>query len=115
RSYDDPALKGIGEPTPSQTAWATLGLIAAGRTRGAAVRRGIDYLLRIQLPDGSWDEAPFTGTGFPRVFYLRYHFYRVYFPMLALARFQAAMERDIGQTTPALASRIPAQPLSRDC
>jgi squalene-hopene/tetraprenyl-beta-curcumene cyclase len=111
QSYDDPALKGTGEPTPSQTAWATLGLVAAGRARGAAVRRGIDYLLQVQQPDGSWDEATFTGTGFPRVFYLRYHYYRVYFPLMAIARYKAAIERERSQTSPALASRIPAQPL----
>ena len=114
RSYDDPALKGIGEPTPSQTAWATLGLIAAGRARTNAVRLGIDYLLRAQLPDGSWDEAPFTGTGFPRVFYLRYHFYRIYFPIMAIARYRAAIERELGLSTPALAFRIPAQPVPLD-
>ncbi|HZW33578.1 MAG TPA: squalene--hopene cyclase [Isosphaeraceae bacterium] len=111
RSYDDPALKGIGEPTPSQTAWATLGLIAAGRARTHAVRLGIDYLLRAQLPDGSWDEAPFTGTGFPRVFYLRYHYYRISFPIMALARYRAALEREPGLSTPAMAFRIPAQPV----
>jgi squalene-hopene/tetraprenyl-beta-curcumene cyclase len=114
RSYDDPALKGIGEPTPSQSAWAALGLIAAGRAGGAAVRRGIDYLLQAQAPDGSWHEAPFTGTGFPRVFYLRYHFYRVYFPMMALARYRAAIDREVRRPGAALAFRIPAQPLSLD-
>ena len=114
QSYDDPSLKGTGEPTPSQTAWATLGLIAAGQARGTAARRGIDYLLQAQLPDGSWDEAPFTGTGFPRVFYLRYHYYRVYFPMMAIARYRAAVGRELGRTTPALATRIPAQPLPLD-
>jgi squalene-hopene/tetraprenyl-beta-curcumene cyclase len=111
QSYDDPALKGTGLPTPSQTAWATLGLIAAGAAAGPAVRRGIDFLVRTQLPDGSWDEEPFTGTGFPRVFYLRYHLYRVYFPLMALARYQAALERRRGRSSPALACRIPAQPL----
>ena len=115
RSYDDPSLKGTGEPTPSQTAWATLGLIAAGQARGTAAQRGIDYLLQAQLPDGSWDEAPYTGTGFPRVFYLRYHYYRVFFPMMAIARYQAAIGREHGRTSsPALASRIPAQPLPLD-
>jgi len=114
QSYDDPALKGTGEPTPSQTAWAALGLIAAGRARSSAVRRGIDYLLHTQRPDGSWDESPFTGTGFPRVFYLRYHFYRVYFPLMAIARFKAVAGRELGQTSAALACRIPAQPLSID-
>jgi squalene-hopene/tetraprenyl-beta-curcumene cyclase len=114
RSYDDPSLKGSGDPTPSQTAWATLGLIAAGRAFSPAVRNGIDYLIQTQLPDGSWDEPQFTGTGFPRVFYLRYHLYRVYFPLMALARYQAAMESRLGQASPAVACRIPAQPLSLD-
>jgi squalene-hopene/tetraprenyl-beta-curcumene cyclase len=116
RSYDDPSLKGTGDPTPSQTAWATLGLIAAGRARTAAVRRGIDYLLQAQNPDGSWDEATYTGTGFPRVFYLRYHYYRVYFPLMAIARYRAAVEHELGQSQSpaALASRIPAQPVSPD-
>ncbi len=114
RSYDDPTLKGTGDPTPSQTAWATLGLIAAGRARTGAVRRGIDYLLQAQAPDGSWDEATYTGTGFPRVFYLRYHYYRIFFPLMAISRYKAAMERDVVQSPPALASRIPAQPVSQD-
>ncbi len=83
-SYDDRSLMGQGEPTASQTAWAVLGLIAAGRVEGEAVRRGIDYLVRNQRPDGGWDEIPFTGTGFPKVFYLKYHLYRVYFPLMAL-------------------------------
>jgi squalene-hopene/tetraprenyl-beta-curcumene cyclase len=114
RTYDDPSLKGTGDPTPSQTAWAILGLVAAGRARTAAVRRGIDYLLQGQNADGSWDEATFTGTGFPRVFYLSYHYYRIYFPLMAIARYKAAIEREIGQSSPALASRIPAQPVSLD-
>ena len=105
-------MKGTGEPTPSQTAWATLGLIAAGRAFSPAVRAGIDYLIQTQLPDGSWDEPQFTGTGFPRVFYLRYHLYRVYFPLMAMARYQAAIDSRLGQSSPALACRIPAQPLS---
>jgi squalene-hopene/tetraprenyl-beta-curcumene cyclase len=113
-SYDHPALKGTGEPTASQTAWATLGLIAAGRARGTAARHGIDFLAGTQLPDGSWQESQFTGTGFPRVFYLRYHLYRVYFPLMALARYAAAFERSLGQSSPALACRIPAQPLGPD-
>jgi squalene-hopene/tetraprenyl-beta-curcumene cyclase len=111
RSYDDPALKGTGEPTASQTAWATLGLISAGRAFSLAASRGIDYLLGTQRADGSWDEAHFTGTGFPRVFYLRYHLYSVYFPLMALARYRLAVERRLGQPGPSLACRIPAQPL----
>jgi squalene-hopene/tetraprenyl-beta-curcumene cyclase len=105
-------MKGTGEPTASQTAWAALGLIAAGRAFSPAVRHGIDYLVQTQLPDGSWDEPQFTGTGFPRVFYLRYHLYRVYFPLMAIARYHSAVERRSSQSSPALACRIPAQPLS---
>jgi squalene-hopene/tetraprenyl-beta-curcumene cyclase len=88
RSYDDPAWAGKGAPTPSQTAWALLALIAAGEAGGDAVRRGAAWLLRTQRPDGGWDEAPFTGTGFPKVFYLKYHLYSLYFPLMALARFK---------------------------
>jgi squalene-hopene/tetraprenyl-beta-curcumene cyclase len=87
RSYDDPSLAGQGHPTASQTAWALLGLLAAGEADSPAVRAGIDWLLRTQRPDGSWHEDHFTGTGFPKVFYLKYHMYRLYFPLMALARF----------------------------
>ncbi|WP_295996234.1 squalene--hopene cyclase [Rugamonas sp.] len=73
--------------TPSQTAWALLGLMAAGAGDHAAVARGIDYLVRTQRPDGNWDEDHFTAVGFPRVFYLRYHGYAHYFPLWALARY----------------------------
>jgi len=86
-SYDDPNSKGIGESTASQTAWAVLGLMAANDTRSDSVARGIAYLLRTQKKDGSWDEPFFTGTGFPRVFYLKYHMYRQYFPLLALTTY----------------------------
>jgi squalene-hopene/tetraprenyl-beta-curcumene cyclase len=90
-SYDDPTLKGVGPSTPSQTAWSVLGLLAAGDTRSDCVARGIAYLLRTQKPDGSWDEPYFSGTGFPQVFYLSYHMYRQYFPLLALTTYQKAM------------------------
>jgi len=87
-SYDTPALHGVGPHTASQTAWALLGLMAAGKTRHPAVARGIDYLLHTQQADGSWAETEYTGTGFPCVFYLRYHYYPIYFPLLALAQFR---------------------------
>jgi squalene-hopene/tetraprenyl-beta-curcumene cyclase len=74
--------------TASQTAWALLGLMSAGRTNHAAVRRGIEYLAASQAADGFWNEPRFTATGFPRVFYLRYHGYRKFFPLWALARFR---------------------------
>ena len=114
RSYDEPELMGTGSPSASQTAWATLGLIAAGRASGEAASRGIQYLLETQSPDGSWDEATFTGTGFPRVFYLKYHLYRVYFPLMAISRYRQAMARPLGHSTAALACRIPAQPRPLD-
>jgi squalene-hopene/tetraprenyl-beta-curcumene cyclase len=71
--------------TPSQTAWAMLGLEAAGVGQLPAVKRGVRWLLERQKPDGRWDEDLMTGTGFPNVFYLSYHLYRDYFPLLALA------------------------------
>jgi squalene-hopene/tetraprenyl-beta-curcumene cyclase len=89
-SYDDPSLAGQGTPTASQTAWALLGLIAAGEAHSPEVRAGAQYLLETQGPDGAWPEGPFTGTGFPRVFYLKYHLYPVYFPLMALARYHTA-------------------------
>lgn len=110
-SYDDPSLKGQGQPTASQTAWGVLGLLAAGRARSDAVSRGIRYLINNQAKDGTWDEAEFTGTGFPRVFYLKYHLYRINFPIMALARYRAAVGRSVSA---GFASRIPALPLARD-
>ena len=86
-SYDDPTTRGIGPSTPSQTAWAVMGLLAAGDTRSESVQRGILYLLETQRPDGHWDEDQYTGTGFPRVFYLAYHLYRDYFPLIALSTY----------------------------
>jgi len=101
-SYDDPNTRGIGPSTPSQTAWALLGLLAAGDDRSDSVAKGVRWLLTRQRPDGSWDEsigegaarqALYTGTGFPRVFYLAYTIYRDYFPLLALTNYKRAMER----------------------
>jgi squalene-hopene/tetraprenyl-beta-curcumene cyclase len=80
----------VGPSTPSQTAWAVLGLLAAGDTRSDSVARGIAYLLRTQSRNGSWQEPQFTGTGFPRVFYLKYHLYATYFPLLALTTYGKA-------------------------
>jgi squalene-hopene/tetraprenyl-beta-curcumene cyclase len=74
--------------TASQTAWALIGLMAAGATGDPAVARGVDFLLRTQRPDGFWSEEHYTATGFPRVFYLRYHGYAKFFPLWALARYR---------------------------
>ena len=90
-SYDDESLAGQGDSTPSQTAWAVLGLLAADGPSSRAVERGIAWLCRMQGPDGTWDERHFTGTGFPRHFYLRYHLYRHYFPLMALGQYRARL------------------------
>jgi squalene-hopene/tetraprenyl-beta-curcumene cyclase len=89
-SYSDPALKGIGPSTAAQTAWALLGLAAAGELRGEAAGRGAERLLVTQRADGGWRDEHWTGTGFPEVFYLRYHLYATYFPLRALAAYQRA-------------------------
>jgi len=93
RSYDDPSLAGQGTPTASQSAWALMGLLAAGEAHSDEVQAGVDYLLSSQDHDGRWQEEQFTGTGFPKVFYLKYHMYSVYFPMIALARYESALGR----------------------
>jgi squalene-hopene/tetraprenyl-beta-curcumene cyclase len=85
RSYVDPAWRGRGKSTASQTAWALLALLAAGE-RGRAAERGVAWLAATQLENGDWDEPEFTGTGFPGDFYLRYHLYRLHFPVMALGR-----------------------------
>jgi squalene-hopene/tetraprenyl-beta-curcumene cyclase len=76
---------------PSQTAWAVMGLVAAGKAHSAAVARGIQFLLDRQNAHGCWDESEYTGTGFPGHFYIRYHGYRHYFPLLALGRYHQAV------------------------
>jgi squalene-hopene/tetraprenyl-beta-curcumene cyclase len=86
-SYDDPSLKGNGESTASQTAWGLIGLLAAANSDDPAVLRAVAWLLDHQNADGSWSEDAYTGTGFPSVFYLKYHLYRNSFPLYALARF----------------------------
>jgi len=104
-SYDDPGTRGVGPSTPSQTAWAVLGLLAAGDTRSDSVAKGIRWLVDHQTSEGTWDEsaegrngeAIYTGTGFPRVFYLAYHLYRDYFPLLALTTYKRAMEREAAE------------------
>lgn len=93
-SYGEPALAGKGESAPSQTAWALMGLMSAGMTDSFSVARGIQFLLRHQMKDGSWEEVRHTGTGFPRVFYLRYHWYCQYFPLWALAMYRNLRTRN---------------------
>lgn len=95
RSYDNPAQwSGRGESTSSQTAWALLALLAAGERGSRAVERGIRYLAETQTEDGTWDQALFTGTGFPGDFYLNYRMYRLAFPVSALGRFVRGSTHD---------------------
>lgn len=87
-SYDDPARKAEGVSTASQTAWALMALFATGDYETGSVEAGIRYLIEHQQENGSWDEPFFTGSGFPRVFYLRYHLYPQYFPLMALGEYR---------------------------
>jgi squalene-hopene/tetraprenyl-beta-curcumene cyclase len=87
RSYADPAWRGRAEfTTASQTAWALLAYVAAGNAEDSSCRRAADYLCSAQRTDGDWHEEHFTGTGFPLDFMIRYHLYRITFPLLALGR-----------------------------
>jgi squalene-hopene/tetraprenyl-beta-curcumene cyclase len=85
-SYADPGLAGVGATTASQTAWGIAGLVAAGRGGSDVVARGLGWLADRQEADGTWSQPEFTGTGFPQVFYLRYHYYPIYFPLVAICR-----------------------------
>ena len=104
-SYDDPNLRGMGTSTPSQTAWALMALLAAGDDRSDSIAKGVRWLLDRQREDGGWDElmgqgatlqSIITGTGFPKVFYLAYTYYRHYFPLMSLTTYKRAMERATG-------------------
>jgi squalene-hopene/tetraprenyl-beta-curcumene cyclase len=95
-TYVNPAARGKGQSAASQTAWALMGLIAAGNQTAASIERGIDYLLQHQNENGTWDEDAYTGTGFPRAFYLRYDLYRIYFPLLVLSQYRASLEEKNG-------------------
>jgi squalene-hopene/tetraprenyl-beta-curcumene cyclase len=88
RSYESAAWRGRGTSTPSQTSWALLALMATGEVGSQSVRRGVNFLLKRQTAEGTWEEKQHTGTGFPRVFYLIYHLYRHYFPLAALGRYR---------------------------
>jgi squalene-hopene/tetraprenyl-beta-curcumene cyclase len=90
-TYDDPVFKGRGPSTASQTAWAVMGLLAFGDAHRPSVQRGIEYLTRMQNADGSWTEDEVTGTGFPKVFYLKYDMYRNAWPLLALATYRKVL------------------------
>ena len=103
-TYDNSNMRGEGPSTASQTAWALLALLAGGDRRSDSVAKGVRWLIAHQHEDGSWDELAegrngesyYTGTGFPRVFYLGYHLYKQYFPLLALTTYKRVMEREAG-------------------
>ena len=86
-SYETPSTKGQGPSTASQTAWGLIGLLAGVHVSDPAIGKAVSYLVHKQHEDGSWSEPDFTGTGFPGVFYLKYHLYRNSFPVYALARY----------------------------
>lgn len=92
RSYVDPSLRGQGVSTASQTAWALMALMAAGEAKSSAVAHGAQFLLHTQTASGSWYEPEFTGTGFPKYFFIKYHMYQHYFPLMALGRYRQALE-----------------------
>ncbi|HKK01530.1 MAG TPA: squalene--hopene cyclase [Desulfuromonadales bacterium] len=113
RTYNDPSLAGTGPSTAEQTAWALLGLMAAGEATGAAVQRGVLYLQSTQNAQGGWDGTLYTGTGFPKVFYLCYHGYSLFFPLWALGVYKRLVangktcEDEVKQQIPPeLASRV---------
>jgi squalene-hopene/tetraprenyl-beta-curcumene cyclase len=108
-SYEDERLRGSGNPTASQTEWAIMGLLAAGKTESETVSRGVRYLLNQQREDGTWQEDYSTGGGFPRVFYLKYHYYSVYFPLMALSLYAAKTHK----TNPAVSAAIQTLPLCK--
>ena len=92
-TYDDPVFKGQGPSTPSQTAWAVMALCTFGDPNRESLIRGVDYLIRTQNRDGSWTELETTGTGFPKVFYLKYDMYRNSWPLLAFATYQKLFDQ----------------------
>jgi squalene-hopene/tetraprenyl-beta-curcumene cyclase len=92
-TYDDPVFKGKGPSTASQTAWAIMGLLAFDDPHRSSIQRGINYLIRTQEKDGSWAEQEITGTGFPKVFYLKYDMYRNSWPLLALATYRKLLDQ----------------------
>jgi squalene-hopene/tetraprenyl-beta-curcumene cyclase len=93
RSYHEREWRGRGASTPSQTAWALLAYVAAGEARGESARRAGEYLCHVQAPNGDWSEEQYTGTGFPTDFMIRYHLYRLHFPLMALGRLRERLAR----------------------
>jgi squalene-hopene/tetraprenyl-beta-curcumene cyclase len=106
-SYVDESFAGVGASTASQTAWAVNALQIGGLGNHPATQRGLQYLKATQTPDGTWNEPHFTGTGFPRDFYLNYHLYRHLFPMMALATERRLAGTVAEDRTPETCSQVP--------
>jgi squalene-hopene/tetraprenyl-beta-curcumene cyclase len=104
-TYEDPVFKGRGPSTASQTAWVVMALCAFGDSDRPCLVRGVEYLVQTQNADGSWTEDEVTGTGFPKVFYLKYDMYRNAWPLLALATYRKLRERSRGATEAAKQGR----------
>ncbi len=112
-TYADPALRGQGPPTASQTAWAVMGLLAAGLEGHPAVARAVQFLVDRQQADGTWNEPEFTGTGFPQVFYLKYHYYPIYFPLMALSRWAVTASASLAEVVVPKPERAEAEEVVR--
>ncbi|MEO0453413.1 MAG: squalene--hopene cyclase [Verrucomicrobiota bacterium] len=93
QSYDDSRLKGQGPSTPTQTGWALMGLLTSGDPTRTSIQKGATYLANTQLENGTWREDEITGTGFPCVFYLKYDFYRINWPMIALSEMREMVQQ----------------------
>jgi len=109
-SYEEPRTAGMGRSTASQTAWALLGLLHAGEAAHPAAARGVRFLLDSRSPGGLWTEPEFTGTGFPRVFYLRYHGYPAFFPLWALGLYRRCLAHGGDRLPPVLPLHPPVFP-----
>jgi squalene-hopene/tetraprenyl-beta-curcumene cyclase len=112
-TYGDPVFKGKGPSTASQTAWAVMGLCAFDDPSRSSLKRGVNYLIEKQNADGSWTEDETTGTGFPKVFYLKYDIYRNAWPLLALAMCRNLMARDTSQSNGHVETNVPAPLIAR--
>lgn len=99
-SYDFPSLKGLGISTATQTAWAVMGILSFGDPTRASIKSGIKFLTDTQYADGTWNGDQYTGTGFPKVYYMRYDYYRINWPLIALAEYQNSLKKWALRSTP---------------
>ena len=92
-SYDHACLKGQGTSTATQTAWAVMGILSFGDPTRPSIQSGIQFLINTQYADGTWNGDYYTGTGFPKVYYMRYEYYRINWPLIALAEYKDSLKR----------------------